>query len=125
MTIWSLSLMMPPLVGLPGRDSPSSTITVFSTSRVIDWSNTKRVEIFFLLWDPHSGNPLYGHLAKCLYLQPYKFVHAGFEPGSFGGYNQLRDCMSPYTTRPPLLVFKYCVIIRLLFISSLQVYYYN
>ena len=29
-------------------------------------------------------------------LRPYKFLsQAGFEPGSFSGYNQLRDGMSP------------------------------
>ena len=29
-------------------------------------------------------------------LRPYKFLsQVGFEPGSFGGYNQLRDGMSP------------------------------
>ena len=29
---------------------------------------------FFLIWDPHSGNPRYGHLAKCLYLSSHQYM---------------------------------------------------
>ena len=47
----------------------------------------------------------------------YHNPEQGFEPGSFGGYNQLKDCMSSLTARPPWPVIFFALLAKKNFLT--------